>query len=397
MRLVLEVCEGGGGEPPPRKVFDGIGGVFGRGAGCDWIIPDPSRLLSSHHGLIAYRDARYFLTDISSNGIREVGSGKSLQKGQARLIVEGDVFQLGPFAVRARLIERVASHRQPLPTAGGVIPEDAYLGLDPVHEWDRQSMHGAPPCELDALNDVQEAPSVWMSGDCVERDYLALPAQADAPGDRVEPVLPDSQAPAADEGFWAQFATALGVSVQALDCAGREALAIKAANLLRHAIDGLQQNLRTHEELHNELRLDASTLIKRPNALKDNLGMDSVLAALLGMGELAQPSAEAAITQVYRQMQVHQVALLVACRTALRTSLATFAPGHLQAGFARDDKVPRFFTDRAHWRAYQRHYQRLVEADALNSGPLRGDFAKAYEEQVRLASALFATPPGGCP
>ncbi|WP_122257298.1 FHA domain-containing protein, partial [Pseudomonas salomonii] len=158
MQLVLEVCEGGGGEPPPRKVFDGMGGVVGRGAGCDWIIPDPSRLLSSHHGLIAYRDARYFLTDISSNGIREVGSGKSLQKGQARLIVEGDVFQLGPFAVRARLIERVASHRQPLSTAAGVIPEDAYLGLDPVHEWDRQSMHEAPPCELDALNDVQEAP-----------------------------------------------------------------------------------------------------------------------------------------------------------------------------------------------------------------------------------------------
>lgn len=397
MQLVLEVCDGGGDEPPLRKVFDGVGGVVGRGAGCDWSIPDPSRLLSSHHGLIAYRDARYFLTDISSNGIRAVSSGKSLQKGQARLIVEGDVFQLGPFAIRARLIERMASHCQPLSTAGGVIPDDAYLGLDPVQEWDRQSMHGATPCELDALNDVQEAPSAWMSGDGVERDYLALPAQADVLVERVEPVLPDSQAPEAYEVFWAQFAKALGVSAQALDCAGREALAIKVAGLLRHAIDGLQQNLRTHDELHNELDLDASTLIKRPNALKDSLCIDSALASLLGTGELAQPCAEAAITQVYRQMQVHQVALLVACRTALRTSLATFAPGHLLASFERDDKVPRFFADRAHWRAYQRHYQRVVEADALNTGPLRGDFAKAYEEQVRLASALFATPPGGCP
>ena len=223
-------------------------------------------------------------------------------------------------------------------------------------------MHGAPPCELDALNDVQEAPSAWMSSDCVERDYLALPAQADAPGERVEPVLPDSQAPQTDEAFWTQFATALGVRVQTLDCAGREALAIRAAGLLRHVIDGLQQNLRTHDELHSELSLDPSTLIKRPNVLKDNLGIDSVLASLLGMGALAQPGAEAAITQVYRQMQVHQVALLVACRTALRTSLATFAPGHLQAGFARDDKLPRFFADRAHWRAYQRHYQQIGRA-----------------------------------
>ena len=39
MQLVLEVCDGGGDEPPPRKVFDGVGGVVGRGAGCDWSIP----------------------------------------------------------------------------------------------------------------------------------------------------------------------------------------------------------------------------------------------------------------------------------------------------------------------------------------------------------------------
>lgn len=396
MQLVLEVCDGGGDEPPARKVFDAMGGVVGRGAGCDWIITDPSRLLSSHHGLIAYRDARYFLTDISSNGIREVGSGKSLQKGQARLILEGDVFQLGPFAIRARLIERVGSHRAPLSAECGVIPDDAYLGLDPVHEWDRQSMQGALSSELDALNDAQEASCAWMYGDGVERDHLALPAQAAPLGESVEQVLAESQTPVADEAFWARFAKALGVNVQTLDCAGREALAIKAASLLRHAIDGLQQNLRTHDELRNELDLDASTSIKRPNALKDNLGIDAALVSLLGTDELAQPCAEAAITQVYRQMQVHQVALLVACRTAVRTSLATFAPGHLLASFERDDKVPRFFADGAHWRAYQRHYQRLVEDDVLSTSLLRGDFAKAYEEQVRLASALFATHPGGC-
>lgn len=114
MQLVLEVCDAGGVEPPTRKVFDGIGGVVGRGAGCDWIIPDPSRLLSSHHGLVGYRDGRYFLTDISSNGICQLSSGEALQKGQARLIVDGDVFQLGPFAVRARLNERTASYRQGL-------------------------------------------------------------------------------------------------------------------------------------------------------------------------------------------------------------------------------------------------------------------------------------------
>ncbi|WP_460149165.1 FHA domain-containing protein [Pseudomonas sp. S3_E10] len=74
MQLVFEVCDSGSGEPPARKLFDGVGGVIGRGAGCDWVIADPDRLLSSLHGLVGYRDGQYFLTDISSNGIGVSGS-----------------------------------------------------------------------------------------------------------------------------------------------------------------------------------------------------------------------------------------------------------------------------------------------------------------------------------
>ena len=391
MQLVLEVCDAGGVEPPTRKVFDGIGGVVGRGAGCDWIIPDPSRLLSSHHGLVGYRDGRYFLTDISSNGICQLSSGEALQKGQARLIVDGDVFQLGPFAVRARLNERTASYRQGLFAESRVIPDDAYLGLDPVHELDREQMHAVCSSELDALKDTADAPEAGMYRGSVEQDHLVIPTPADTFDDVIAPILPAVRSAPVDEAFWTQFAEALGVT---LDVSGREALAIKAASLLRHAISGLQQNLHTHDELSNEWNLGIGASIKIPNGFKHSAGISAALASLLEMNEPEQCSAEAVIAQLHRQLQVHQVALLVACRTAMRTQQAAFAPGDLLLSFERHDKAPRFFSDRARWRAYQRHYQRLIDEETLSARPLHGDFAKAYEEQVRLASALFAGYPG---
>ena len=81
MQLVLEVCSGSQAAPLAHKVFAGVGGVIGRGNGCDWVLPDTSRVLSSHHGLVSYRDGSYFLTDISSNGIGVAGSAERLRRG----------------------------------------------------------------------------------------------------------------------------------------------------------------------------------------------------------------------------------------------------------------------------------------------------------------------------
>ena len=63
-----------------QKTFKQAGGVIGRGEDCDWIIPDSKRHLSSHHALISYREGRFFLTDVSSNGILISASGARLHR-----------------------------------------------------------------------------------------------------------------------------------------------------------------------------------------------------------------------------------------------------------------------------------------------------------------------------
>lgn len=390
MQLMFEVCSNASGAPPARKTFDGVGGVIGRGTGCDWIIPDTNRLISSHHGLVSYREGRYFLTDISSNGIGVSGSMERLCKGQARPISDGDVYQLGTLDIRARLVMHA---RQPF-TRDDTIPDDAFLGLDPVDALDREQRHGDSSAELDALDTSTQAPRQSPCQGTVDRDHLVVPKWAEPAREVISPE-PVTAAPAASETFWSQFAQALGMQVDTLDTQAREALAIKVAGLLRQTIEGLQQNLRTCHELNSEINgALAAPVLNTRNPLNGCTDIQAAMTSLLGADEPGQRSAGQAVAQVCRDLQVHQLALVVACRAAVRGALAAFAPAQLLLCFEREDKSPRFLTDGVHWRAYQRHYRRLTLEDPSGEQLLRNDFSKAYEEQVRLVSILHVGYPG---
>ncbi|TFY88001.1 type VI secretion system-associated FHA domain protein TagH [Pseudomonas nabeulensis] len=390
MQLVFEVCDTGLGESRACKTFDSVGGVIGRGAACDWVIADPLRLMSSHHGLVSYRDGQYYLADISSNGIGVSGSPERLRKGLARQIRDGDIYVLGSVSIRARLKgqDRQTVFLDPL------IPDDSFLGLDPVHALDNAQRRSESCVELAALNSRVQGTSQPIDHGAAERDHWIVPQWAE-PVQTVRTPAPEKVSPATDEQFWLQFGEALGVSLEALDTLGRERLAVKVAGLLRQAIDGLQQGLRTRDELNSELSLGcASTTAKEHNALSNWADGQSALAALLG-GDEAQPlSAELAIAHACRDLQVHQLALVVASRAVVRSALAGFAPDHLLLCFERDGKPSRFSTDGTRWRAYQRHYQQLVDRNRMADRLIREDFSHAYQEQVRLVCTLHATCSG---
>ncbi len=124
-----------------QKTFKQAGGVIGRGKDCDWIIPDRKRHLSNHHALISYREGTFFLTDTSSNGIQNSASGARLHKGDMVRIEHGSVYVLGDFEIRARLVHALATSDVEVgrpQAAGSIIPDDAFLDLDPLNALDQQ-------------------------------------------------------------------------------------------------------------------------------------------------------------------------------------------------------------------------------------------------------------------
>ncbi len=379
-----------------QKTFKQAGGVIGRGEDCDWIIPDRKRHLSNHHALISYREGTFFLTDTSSNGIQDSSNGARLRKGEAVRIEHGSVYVLGDFEIRARLVRDPATFDVEVgrpQAAGSIIPDDAFLDLDPLNAIDQQER---------VYSEIEEliSPNIAMDDGRQRADYARIDMESLLVPELVEVAKKPEPAPAPppverqSEAFWDKFAAALGVDLKGLDHDAKEALALNAARLLRQSVGGLQQSLRTRSELKNELRLAQTTVQgSQKNPLKFAVDTSEALGILLQPGKPGQLPAEQAISRAFRDLQAHQVALLTASRAAVRGTLEHFSPQQLTLRFERDNK-PLIATSGSRWRAYGRYHQALRQDDDWSERLLARDFAQAYEEQIRLISTLHTDHQG---
>jgi type VI secretion system protein ImpI len=378
-----------------QKTFKQAGGVIGRADDCDWIIPDRKRHLSGHHALVSYRDGAFYLTDTSSNGIKVSDSGACLRKGEAVRIEHGSRYMLGDFEIRARLIRDPAIFAvepgRPQ-AAGSIIPDDAFLDLDPLKALTQQERVYSEIEELLSSSPIIQDTRQRADYARIDMESLMVPELVEAPA-AAEPVAAPVIERQAD-GFWEQFGAALGVDLNKLDHDAKEALALKAARLLKQSIGGLQQSLRTRSELKNELRL-AQTLVQgtHKNPLKFAADAGEALDILLQPDKPGQMPASQAISRAFRDLQAHQVAMLTASRATVRGTLEHFSPQQLTLRFERDSK-PLFATSGSRWRAYGRYHHALCQDDDWSERLLTRDFAQAYEEQIRLISTLNADHQG---
>jgi predicted component of type VI protein secretion system len=91
--------------------------VIGRGAGCDWILPDPLNHLSKRHCVIAVKTTGYVITDTSTNGLFLNDAGEALGNGGTVAIHDGDRIALGDYVLEARIAESQPEAQRAVPTA----------------------------------------------------------------------------------------------------------------------------------------------------------------------------------------------------------------------------------------------------------------------------------------
>ncbi|MBB1518547.1 type VI secretion system-associated FHA domain protein TagH [Aquipseudomonas guryensis] len=387
------------------KSFKKAGGVIGRSEECDWSIPDSKRIISSRHAQVSYSDGHFYLTDTSSNGIQLKDSGASLRRGEPLRIGHGDVFCLGEVEIRARVLQDPAQFEEQIgqrQAAGSIIPDDAFLDLDPIAALEQRPRGYSSLDEFAGL--VQEPEEQFERSQYarIDMESLLLPELVEAAVEtpvEAEPIAVRVSEPSAQPrptvasepqsaAFWQRFGEALGVPLDDLDAAGREALALNAARLLKQSIGGLQQSLRTRGELKNELRLALTTVQSAGNnPLKHSADAGEALQALLRSNKPSQLTAEQSVGRAFRDLQAHQVALFAASRAAVKGLFDQFAPEQLTLRFEQERK-PLLATAGSRWRAYQRQYRLLEQDDDWSQRLFARDFAKTYEEQVRLIATL---------
>lgn len=370
------------------KTFRLAGGIIGRAEGCDWVLPDRNRVVSGKHAMVTFDNGAFYLTDTSSNGIHLKDSGMPMVKGEPVRIEHGQVFCLGDYQIRARLRQDPSEFDSALPhsqSTGNIIPDDAFLDLDPLNALDQQEERQY----RDELSWGLPAESAEQPHDYarIDMERLPVPELVPPPAAPVEPPVSTVE-PALADTFWARYSQALGVSLDGLPDDQREALAIAAATLLRQCVSHLQQSLKTRSELKSELRLAQTTVqTAGNNPLKHAADSSEALTLMLRGKEPGQLSATQVVARGYRDLQAHQVALSAASRAALRGMLEHFSPEQLNLRFEREGKG-LLNTNGARWKAYTRFHQAIQAEEDWSKRLFARDFANAYEEQIRLIATL---------
>ncbi|RZR18110.1 FHA domain-containing protein, partial [Vibrio vulnificus] len=70
---------------------------FGRSESCDWVLPDPERIISGVHGEITKFGNDYLLRDLSTNGIFVNKSVSPVGNGVEVALSDKDIINFGEY------------------------------------------------------------------------------------------------------------------------------------------------------------------------------------------------------------------------------------------------------------------------------------------------------------
>jgi type VI secretion system FHA domain protein len=114
MTLTLSVLRCPDAVPPETKRINGGEFRIGRGPDNDWIMPDPDRMMSKKHCVVAFRNGGWAIADTSTNGTFLNRDAEPIGSGQIRGLADGDRIRFGAYEIEVR-IEQESSFAQPRP------------------------------------------------------------------------------------------------------------------------------------------------------------------------------------------------------------------------------------------------------------------------------------------
>ena len=89
------------------RVFGVNGGSVGRAPDNDWILPDVRRVVSGHHFVVQYHSGKYWLRDISTNGVYVNDAGEPASTVGRVELHDGDRLRLGDYELLVSVDSRI--------------------------------------------------------------------------------------------------------------------------------------------------------------------------------------------------------------------------------------------------------------------------------------------------
>ena len=426
MPLILDLinAEGQSSAQKSSVTFRNAGGTIGRADSATWMLTDRSRHISGVHAEISYEEGVYYLTDRSTNGIYDVAKNARLQKNEDYPITHGDRFRMGSFIFKARVLQD-ADHFEhqimgELSSVSALIPDDEFLDTDPL------AMLNAPEIPSEdfelgefsvrrddnfALNEsfddldepflsptlasvplAQEEQAVLTALDISNPLPLRpVPLKPEKTGSPVAGSPASAHAPDSAQRVLQVLGSSMDFDFGKLTQDELDSVLQNLGVLTKHAVQGLQQVLRTRADIKNKLRL-GSTMVQESgnNPLKLSGNYTQTLNCML-LGQIGYLSGPQAVRQALKDIQAHQVSSFAASRTILDSVFEQFSPTQLVYRFETAGKPGKWGSkDAYYWQQYQLHHQKMSGDQEWRQSQFIKDYARVYEEQEQYINAAWS-------
>jgi type VI secretion system protein len=385
-------------------VLDAAGATIGRALSNDWVLPDPQRYVSARHARIAWRDGRYFVEDLSTNGVYVNEDEQPLGKDVARQLCTGDVLRVGEYQLAVAVEEEshkaspAAPQTTAVPTSFGALrtvdrtaqPDlGTALDLGDLLVPDPPAASGLPVTAFG--QSMEEGPSAaqvlaetspGLDDAAIARRIARLAKAAGRnPKNRTSlPALFDVQS-----GL-AAFCRGAGIDNERLPADAQTRLMHLAGQLLREALVGLKDLERARNEIRNRFRIEIHTEADDPRPSLAGSAVEELLVNLLNQHETRQIDAVQWLRETVGAAKAHEAASALALRAAFIEFVDRLDPKELEARFERVTKRGKLRgAGRAgYWDLYAEFYRSLIEmpADHLPHTYVEA-FAKAYKDALK--------------
>jgi type VI secretion system protein len=410
-------------------VFTADGGTIGRSADNDWVLPDPLRYVSAHHARVIFRSDRFYLQDVSTNGVFVNDEPEPLNKRGADgyVLRNGDVLKIGDYQVVVALDTDIEQPK-PQDTGAAAVPTSIHalhtlgraaqtdighmLNLDdllipdsptgeallPVNAYGQAVMQGqvrALAAAPAVASPPRRAPNTDPDEDSLARrvEALANAAKRDIQNRSNGASHANGATPAqlmdVNSGLQV-FCRGAGIDADQLPVDAQTRLLHLAGQLFREALVGLKELERSRNESRNRFRIE--TPPHEPDDPRPSLARltasELVLELMVGH-EKRRLDAVQWLRESVGEAKTHELAIQQATRAAFVEFLDRLDPAELEARFERAARRGKARSaDKAqYWELFITFYRNLIEmpADHLPHTFVEA-FAASYREYLRKAA-----------
>ncbi|HVW69352.1 MAG TPA: type VI secretion system-associated FHA domain protein TagH [Steroidobacteraceae bacterium] len=407
-------------------VLTADGGTIGRSADNDWVLPDPLRYVSAHHARVQFRNGRFYLQDVSTNGVfvNDEPDPISRRAPEGYEIHNGDMIRVGDYQIVAALdaeIEQpqadphfdtgaaaVPTSIHALHTLGRASQTDigAMLNLDdllipdsptgeemlPVNAYGQAIVQAAPAPRAAPAAAARPAPNTEPDEDSIARrvERLARAAKRDLKNGA------NSSNAANGPGLFdvsaglQVFCRGAGIDADRLPAEAQTRLLHLAGQLFREALVGFKDLERNRTESRNRFRIELPPPdADDPRPSLSRATVEELLMRLLLQHEQRSLDSVQWLREAVNEAKIHELATAQATRAAFVEFLDRLDPAELEARFERAARRGKARSaDKAqYWDLFTTFYRNLIEmpADHLPHTFVEA-FAAAYREYLKKAA-----------